>query len=108
MIVGSFLVKNCLLHYHERWFWDCLFDADYASNSASWQWIAGCGADAAPFVSLPSNPRPKFDPDGVYVKQYCPGSRICQSTRPWARPEVLQKAGVDLGVDYHYRLLTLK
>ena len=54
MVVGSFLVKNLLLHWHhgERWFWDCLVDADLASNSASWQWIAGCGADAAPYFRI--------------------------------------------------------
>jgi len=54
MIVGSFLVKNLLLHWHhgERWFWDCLVDADLANNSASWQWIAGCGADAAPYFRI--------------------------------------------------------
>ena len=51
MIVGSFLVKNLLLHWKsgERWFWDCLVDADLASNTASWQWVAGTGADAAPY-----------------------------------------------------------
>ena len=46
MVTGSFLVKNLRLHWHhgESWFWDCLVDADHANNSASWQWIAGCGA----------------------------------------------------------------
>ena len=50
MIVGSFLVKNLLIHwsYGAKWFWECLFDADLANNSAGWQWIAGSGADAAP------------------------------------------------------------
>ncbi|GIS06093.1 MAG: hypothetical protein CM15mP109_08490 [Candidatus Dadabacteria bacterium] len=54
MIVGSFLVKNLLLHWHEgeEWFWDCLIDADLASNSASWQWVAGSGADAAPYFKF--------------------------------------------------------
>ena len=116
MIVGSFLVKNCLLHWHhgERWFWDCLFDADYASNSASWQWIAGCGADAAPFFRIfnPVTQGQKFDPDGVYVKQYCPELKdmpIKHLHAPWeARPEVLQKAGVDLGVDYPLPVVNLK
>lgn len=51
MIVGSFLVKNLRLHWNNGldWFWDCLVDADLANNSAGWQWIAGCGADAAPY-----------------------------------------------------------
>ena len=54
MIVGSFLVKNLLIHWHEgeKWFWDCLIDADLASNSASWQWVAGSGADAAPYFRI--------------------------------------------------------
>ena len=54
MIVGSFLVKNLRLHWHhgEAWFWDCLVDADLANNSAGWQWIAGCGADAAPYFRI--------------------------------------------------------
>jgi deoxyribodipyrimidine photo-lyase len=54
MIVGSFLVKNLLVHWHygKRWFWDCLVDADLANNSVGWQWIAGCGADAAPYFRI--------------------------------------------------------
>ena len=54
MVVGSFLVKHLRLHWHhgERWFWDTLLDADLANNSASWQWIAGCGADAAPYFRI--------------------------------------------------------
>ncbi|MEO0369340.1 MAG: deoxyribodipyrimidine photo-lyase, partial [Pseudomonadota bacterium] len=54
MIVGSFLVKNLRLHWSdgEAWFWDCLLDADLASNSASWQWVAGTGADAAPYFRI--------------------------------------------------------
>ena len=54
MIVGSFLVKNLLLdwRYGARWFWDCLVDADLANNSPSWQSVAGCGADAAPYFRI--------------------------------------------------------
>ena len=62
MIVASFLVKNLLIHWHdgEAWFWNCLVDADLASNSASWQWVAGCGADAHPiFVFLILSPKAK-------------------------------------------------
>jgi len=76
MIVGSFLVKHLLIHWHrgEKWFWDCLVDADLASNSASWQWIAGCGADAAPYFRIfnPITQGPKFDPDGDYVRRWVP------------------------------------
>lgn len=76
MIVGSFLVKDLLLHWKhgERWFWDTLVDADLANNSASWQWIAGCGADAAPYFRIfnPVTQGQKFDPDGNYVRRWVP------------------------------------
>lgn len=76
MIVGSFLVKNLMLHWHhgERWFWDTLADADLANNSASWQWIAGCGADAAPYFRIfnPVTQSKKFDPDGHYIRRFVP------------------------------------
>ena len=76
MIVGSFLVKNLMIHwkYGQEWFWDTLVDADIASNSASWQWVAGTGADAAPYFRIfnPVTQSKKFDPDGVYIKKYIP------------------------------------
>ena len=76
MIVGSFLVKNMLLHWHngEDWFWDRLFDADLASNSASWQWVAGCGADSMPYFRIfnPITQGRKFDPEGIYIRRHIP------------------------------------
>lgn len=76
MIVGSILVKNMLIHWHkgEEWFWDCLVDADLANNSASWQWIAGSGADAAPYFRIFNavTQGQKFDPEGKYVRHYVP------------------------------------
>jgi len=76
MIVGSFLVKNLLIDWRlgQNWFWDCLFDADLANNSASWQWIAGCGADAAPYFRVfnPVLQSQKFDPEGEYIRRYVP------------------------------------
>lgn len=108
MIVGSFLVKHLLLHWHagEDWFWDCLVDADLANNSASWQWIAGCGADAAPYFRIfnPVMQGEKFDPDGDYVRRYVPElSKLPDKYlhKPWEAPEdILKKAGVTLGKDY--------
>lgn len=76
MIAASILVKNMLWHWHdgEDWFWDTLVDADLANNSASWQWVAGCGADAAPYFRIfnPVLQGKKFDPNGEYVRKYVP------------------------------------
>lgn len=77
MIAGSFLVKDLLLPWQEglAWFADTLVDADPASNAMNWQWVAGCGADAAPFFRVfnPTTQGAKFDPDGAYVRRYAPG-----------------------------------
>lgn len=116
MIVGSFLVKNLLLHWHhgEDWFWDTLVDADLANNSASWQWIAGCGADAAPYFRIfnPVLQGKKFDPDGLYVRKYVPELANVDTKylhNPWEAPsEMLQAAGVELGIDYPAPIVDLK
>lgn len=79
MIVGSFLVKHLLQPWQEgeAWFWDTLVDADLANNAASWQWIAGCGADAAPYFRVfnPILQGLKFDPEGAYVRHFVPELR---------------------------------
>ncbi|MAJ45455.1 MAG: deoxyribodipyrimidine photolyase [Candidatus Marinimicrobia bacterium] len=76
MIVVSFLVKNLQIDWRigEKWFWDCLIDADYASNIAGWQWAAGTGVDAAPYFRIfnPIIQGEKFDSNGVYTKKYIP------------------------------------
>lgn len=76
MIVASFLTKNLLIPWTEgaRWFWDTLVDADLANNTAGWQWTAGCGADAAPYFRVfnPILQGQKFDPEGAYVRRWCP------------------------------------
>ncbi len=76
MIVASFLTKHLLIHWSEgeKWFWDCLTDADSASNSASWQWVAGCGADAAPYFRIfnPITQGEKFDKTRAYVRKWVP------------------------------------
>lgn len=108
MIVGSFLVKNLLLHWQqgEAWFWDCLVDADLASNSASWQWIAGCGADAAPYFRVfnPILQGEKFDKTGEYTRHFVPELKDIPDKhlhQPWLAPdEVLAAAGIQLGNDY--------
>ncbi len=113
MIVGSFLVKNLLISWHhgEDWFWDCLFDANLANNSASWQWIAGSGADAAPYFRIfnPMTQSARFDEDGIYIKTYVPELKNMPSKHihaPWEAPEdVLDKAGVKLGENYPYPIV---
>jgi deoxyribodipyrimidine photo-lyase len=76
MVVSSFLIKHLLVSWQtgERWFWDTLVDADMAANAASWQWVAGCGADAAPYFRIfnPVKQGETFDPDGAYVRRWVP------------------------------------
>ncbi|MFO7577335.1 MAG: deoxyribodipyrimidine photo-lyase [Pelovirga sp.] len=116
MVVGSFLVKNQLLHWRqgERWFWDCLVDADLASNSASWQWVAGCGADAAPYFRIfnPVTQGERFDPRGHYVRRFVPelqGLPDRYVHAPWTAPTVvLDQANLRLGKDYPVPIVDLK
>ncbi|MGE5540182.1 MAG: cryptochrome/photolyase family protein [Gemmatimonas sp.] len=108
MIVASFLVKHLLQPWHTGagWFWDTLVDADLANNAASWQWVAGCGADAAPYFRIfnPVLQGEKFDPDGAYVRRWVPelaGLPSALIHRPWtATPLALADAGVRLGHTY--------
>lgn len=108
MVVGSFLVKHLRMHWLEgaRWFWDTLVDADLANNTLGWQWVAGCGADAAPYFRIfnPVLQGERFDPHGVYVRRWVPelaGLPDEWIHRPWeAPPLVRQAAGVVLGKTY--------
>jgi len=108
MIVASFLVKDLLWHWRagEDWFWDTLVDADLANNAASWQWVAGCGADAAPYFRIfnPILQGEKFDKAGDYVRRFVPelaGLPNKYIHQPFEAPEdVLKAAGVTLGETY--------
>jgi len=108
MIVGSFLVKDLLLPWQhgEAWFWDTLVDADPWNNAAGWQWIAGCGADAAPYFRVfnPVLQARKFDPNGVFVRRYVPELAALPAAyihEPWSAPQTwLRQAGVRLGQTY--------
>ncbi len=116
MVTGSFLVKNLLLHWHagEEWFWDCLVDADLAANSASWQWIAGCGADAAPYFRVfnPITQGERFDPQGKYLRKYLPELAALPDKyihNPAAAPaHILKEAHVLLGENYPLPIVDLK
>lgn len=108
MIVASLLVKHMLQPWQagEAWFWDTLVDADLASNSASWQWVAGCGTDAAPYFRIfnPAIQGEKFDPDGAYIRRFVPELAKLPDKwihKPWDAPDlVLAGAGVRLGQHY--------
>lgn len=95
MICASYLVKHLLIPWQkgEAWFWDTLCEADEAANGASWQWVAGCGADAAPYFRIfnPVLQSQKFDPDGVYIKRFVPELAALPGAyihAPWEAPKV--------------------
>jgi deoxyribodipyrimidine photo-lyase len=108
MIAASFLVKHLLIPWQrgEAWFRDTLVDADLANNAAGWQWVAGCGADAAPYFRIfnPVAQGEKFDPKGDYVRRWVPELASLPDNaihRPWEAPEgVLEQAKVILGATY--------
>jgi deoxyribodipyrimidine photo-lyase len=109
MLVASFLTKNLRLHWRHgaAWFWDTLVDADLANNTLGWQWVAGCGADAAPYFRVfnPITQSQKFDPKGEYLKRWLPELATASSAllhEPWKDAALLKRSGypapmVDLG-----------
>jgi deoxyribodipyrimidine photo-lyase len=115
MITASFLIKNLNIHWHEGrdWFWDCLFDADLANNSASWQWVAGCGADAAPYFRIfnPITQGEKFDKDSEYTRKFVPELKNIPDKylfKPWTAPEnILKNSGIILGENYPKPIIDL-
>ncbi|MGB8818000.1 MAG: deoxyribodipyrimidine photo-lyase [Rhizobiaceae bacterium] len=108
MVVASFLIKHLLIDWREgeKWFWDKLVDACPANNPASWQWVAGSGADAAPYYRIfnPVLQGQKFDGDGAYVRRWVPEIAALPDKflhAPWAAPLLaLKAAGVQLGLTY--------
>lgn len=115
MITASFLIKNLAIPWQkgEAWFFDTLVDADLANNSASWQWVFGSGADAAPYFRIfnPVLQGQKFDPEGIYTKKWLPVLAKLPKKYihcPWEAPEeVLKQAGVTLGQNYPKPLVNL-
>lgn len=115
MNAASLLVKNMLIPWQrgERWFWDTLLDADLANNVQGWQWVTGCGADAAPYFRIfnPVLQGERFDPSGEYVRRWIPELAEvpdCWIYRPWeAPPEVLCDAKVTLGLNYPHPVVDL-
>ena len=109
MIVGSFLVKHLLINWKEgeKYFRDCLLDYNEASNVAGWQWVAGCGADAAPYFRIfnPILQGEKFDKEGEYVKKWVPELKNISINfihKPW---ELKDEKNFKLGKDYPFPLV---
>jgi deoxyribodipyrimidine photo-lyase len=115
MIVASFLTKNLMIDWRDgaAWFWDTLFDADLANNSANWQWVAGCGADAAPYFRIfnPILQSQKFDPEGKYIRYYIPELNLLPSKyihNPSLAPaNILSTAKIRLGDNYPAPIVNL-
>ncbi len=114
MIVASLLTKHLLQPWPSgaRWFWDTLVDAELGNNTLGWQWVAGCGADAAPYFRIfnPSLQGQRFDGDGEYVRRWVPELKALPNRwlhRPWEAPEsVLNAAGVQLGREYPWPIVS--
>ena len=108
MIVASFLVKHLMIPWQAgaKYFWDCLLDGDLANNSASWQWVAGCGMDAAPYFRIfnPITQGQKFDANGEYIRKWIPElARLPNEYIHFPKDapiEVLKSANIVLGRDY--------
>jgi deoxyribodipyrimidine photo-lyase len=113
MVAASFLVKHLRIDWRrgEAWFWDTLVDADLANNAAGWQWVAGSGADAAPYFRIfnPIVQGRKFDASGNYVRRWCPElARLSDDHihAPFeAPPDVLAQCGVRLGENYPHPIV---
>ncbi len=115
MVAASMLAKNGLVDWLEgaRWFWDTLVDADLANNTMGWQWVAGCGVDAAPYFRIfsPARQGERFDPNGDYVRRWVPELALMPAKHihePWRAPDsVLSQAGIRLGRDYPRPIIDL-
>lgn len=113
MLVASFLTKHLQISWQRgaEWFWDTLLDADLANNTLGWQWVAGCGADAAPYFRIfnPVSQGLKFDPNGDYVRRWVP--ELARLPYPWihkpweAPPLFLKEGGVVLGRTYPFPIV---
>lgn len=116
MIVGSFLVKNLMIHWKHgaNWFWEHLLDADLANNSAGWQWVAGSGTDAAPYFRIfsPISQGERFDTNGEYTRKYVPELKDLPDKylfKPWQAPKhLLESLGITLGKDYPKPIIDIK
>ncbi len=104
MICASFLTKNLLIDWRlgADWFLNTLVDADLANNSAGWQWVAGCGADAAPYFRIfnPVLQSQKFDPEGTYIRRWVPELASLNNKRIHAPWDGVKSAGGYTDINY--------
>lgn len=115
MVVASFLIKHLLQDWREgeAWFWDTLVDADPANNAASWQWVAGSGADASPYFRIfnPVTQSENHDPKGAYIRHWVPelaGLSDRDIHQPWkASAAALREAGIRIGETYPAPIIDL-
>lgn len=116
MLTASLLAKNLLVDWRlgEAWFWDCLVDADPASNPGNWQWVAGSGLDASPYFRIfnPVTQGNRFDPDGAYIRRWIPELAKLPDDHiqdpASAPPDVLRRADITLGKTYPASIVDLK
>ncbi|MBS2963603.1 deoxyribodipyrimidine photo-lyase [Actinocrinis puniceicyclus] len=109
LVAGSFLTKQLGIDWRrgEQWFMRLLIDGDQANNNGNWQWIASVGVDPQPVFRRVYNPTlhlERYDPEGVYVREYVPELRRVPRrhlAEPWKMPESVQReAGCVIGSDY--------
>ena len=113
MIVASFLVKHLRIHWMEgeKHFRNTLLDFNIANNVSGWQWVAGTGADAAPYFRIfnPILQGEKFDKNGNYIKKWCPELNNLPNEflhKPWEMPEELQKEkNIIIGKTYPFPIV---
>ena len=108
MIAASFLVKHLLIPWTKGadWFTQTLVDIDLANNTMGWQWVAGCGVDAAPYFRIfnPTLQGEKFDTNGEYILKWVPELAALPTKylfQPWTAPkELLRECGIEIGTTY--------
>lgn len=113
MIIASFLVKHLFIPWTKGadWFTQTLVDFDVANNTMGWQWVAGCGIDAAPYFRIfnPILQGEKFDKDGEYIRKWVPELAALPTKylfAPWKAPQhILRESGIELGVTYPFPLI---
>ena len=115
MVAASFLVKQLLVPWQDgqAWFWETLVDADLANNAASWQWVAGCGVDAAPYFRIfnPVLQGERYDSRGEYVRRWVPELGKLSNRwihEPWSAPTAaMRSSGIVLDRDYPSPIIEL-